>query len=145
MDISYENASFGILEDSTWLQFIYFLTTIASYSNALCCIHRTLFIAQISHYGKFTALPKLISIVLQLTNQTKSKFPAKPCGARAIFLKLLRGRGCKLFSFGFSVSATKFCFGNTIQYDFIAVYLLQNVSFSKKEYDDNFSRGIKTP
>ena len=29
------------------------------------------FIAQISHYEKFTALHKLISIVLQLTNQIK--------------------------------------------------------------------------
>ena len=29
------------------------------------------FIAQISHYGKFTALHKLISIVLQLTNQVR--------------------------------------------------------------------------
>ena len=28
VDISYENASFGILEDSIWLQLIYFLTTI---------------------------------------------------------------------------------------------------------------------
>ena len=29
VDISYENASFGILEHSLWLQLIYFLTTIA--------------------------------------------------------------------------------------------------------------------
>ena len=29
VDISYENASFGIQEDSMWLQLIYFLTTIA--------------------------------------------------------------------------------------------------------------------
>ena len=29
VDISYENASFGILEDSIWLQLIYFLTIIA--------------------------------------------------------------------------------------------------------------------
>ena len=29
VDISYENASFGIQEDSIWLQLIYFLTTIA--------------------------------------------------------------------------------------------------------------------
>ena len=29
VDNSYENASFGILEDSIWLQLIYFLTTIA--------------------------------------------------------------------------------------------------------------------
>ena len=28
VDISYENASFGILEESKWMDFIYFLTTI---------------------------------------------------------------------------------------------------------------------
>ena len=32
VDISYENASFGIQEDSIWLQLIYFLTTIAFWS-----------------------------------------------------------------------------------------------------------------
>lgn len=30
-DISYENASFRMLEDSTWPQVIYFVTTIASF------------------------------------------------------------------------------------------------------------------
>ena len=54
------------------------------------------FIAQISHYGKFMALHKLISTVLQLTNQIKEKFSAKSCGARAIFLKLLWVRGSVL-------------------------------------------------
>ena len=44
------------------------------------------FIAQISHYGKFTALYKLVSIALQLTNQIKEKFPAKSCDARVTFL-----------------------------------------------------------
>ena len=39
------------------------------------------------------ALHKLIPIVLQLTNQIKQKFSAKSCSARAIFLKLLWGRG----------------------------------------------------
>ena len=29
VDISYENGSFGVLEDSIWLDLIYFLTTIA--------------------------------------------------------------------------------------------------------------------
>ena len=29
VDISYKNASFGIQEDSVWLQLIYFVTTIA--------------------------------------------------------------------------------------------------------------------
>ena len=38
------------------------------FSNSLCTV---VFMAQISHYGKFTALHKLISIVLQLTNQIK--------------------------------------------------------------------------
>ena len=71
VDISYENASFGIQEDSIWLQLIYFLTTIAFWPMKYLfrmienCVA---FIAQISHYGKFTALHKLILIVLQLTN-----------------------------------------------------------------------------
>ena len=39
------------------------------------------------------ALHKLIPIVLQLMNQIKQKFSAKSCSARAIFLKLLWGRG----------------------------------------------------
>ena len=52
-----------------------------------------MFTAQVSHYENLTALHKLISIVLQLANQIKQKFPAKSCGARAKFLKLLWGRG----------------------------------------------------
>ena len=79
VDISYKNASFGIQEDSTWLQLICFLTTIAFWLIKYLfriienCV---VFIAQISHYGKFTTLHKLILIVLQLTNQIKYKFPA---------------------------------------------------------------------
>ena len=79
VDISYENASFGIQEDSIWLQLICFLTTIAFWPMKYLfriienCV---VFIAQISHYGKFTTLHKLILIVLQLTNQIKYKFPA---------------------------------------------------------------------
>ena len=66
--ISYENASFSILEESIWLKPIYFLTTTAFWlmkylflidGDILCVV----FIAQISHHGKFTALHKLISIV----------------------------------------------------------------------------------
>ena len=57
-----------------WLQLIYFFTTIA-----FCPIkylfrileNSEVFIAQISLYGKFTALHQLILIVLQLTNQIK--------------------------------------------------------------------------
>ena len=45
-----------------------------------------MFTAQVSHYENLTALHKLISIVLQLANQIKQKFPAKSCGARAKFL-----------------------------------------------------------
>ena len=62
-----ENASFGKQEDSIWLQLIYFLTTIAFWPMKYLfrilenCV---VFIAQISHYGKFTALHKLILIVL---------------------------------------------------------------------------------
>ena len=52
-----------------------------------------MFTAQVSHYENLTALHKLISIVLQLANQIKQKFPVKSCGARANFLKLLWGRG----------------------------------------------------
>ena len=72
VDISYENASFGILKGSIWLQLIYFLTAIAfwpmKYIFRVLCV---VFIAQISHYGKITALHKLISIVVQLANQIK--------------------------------------------------------------------------
>ena len=72
VDINYENASFDTLEDSMWIQIIYFLNKIAfgpmKYLIRMLCV---VFIAQISHYGKFTALHKLISIVLQLTNQIK--------------------------------------------------------------------------
>ena len=46
-----------------------------------------MFTAQVSHYENLTALHKLIS------NQIKQKFPAKSCGGRANFLKLLWGRG----------------------------------------------------
>ena len=72
VNISYENASFGILKGSIWLQLIYFLTAIAFWPmkyifRVLCAV----FIAQISHYGKITALHKLISIVVQLANQIK--------------------------------------------------------------------------
>ena len=55
VDISYENASFGIQENSIWLQLIYFLTTIAFWPMKYLfrilgnCV---VFIAQISHYGK---------------------------------------------------------------------------------------------
>ena len=107
VDISYENASFGVLDDSIWLDLIYFLTTNAFWlmkyffridgdNLGVSAANKDLtpvFVAQISHYEKFTALHKLISIVLQLTNQIKQTFPAKSCGARAIFLKFLWGRG----------------------------------------------------
>ena len=59
-------------EDSIWLQFIYFLTRITFWSmKHLLRILWVVFIDQIRHYGKFTALHKLISIVLQLTNKIK--------------------------------------------------------------------------
>ena len=79
VDISYENASFGIQEDSIWLQLICFSTTIAFWNMKY--IFRILencvvFIAQIRHYGTFTALHKLILIALQLTNQIKLKLSA---------------------------------------------------------------------
>ena len=68
VDISYETASFGIQEDSIWLQLIYFLTTIAFWSMK--------YLFRILEKKKITALHKLILIVLQLTNQIKKKFPA---------------------------------------------------------------------
>ena len=72
VDISHENASFGIREDSIWLQLIYFeLQLHFGLWNIFFRILCVVFIAQINHYGKFTALHKLISIVLQLTNQSK--------------------------------------------------------------------------
>ena len=64
VDISYENASFSILEESIWLKAIYFLTTIAFWlmkylflidEHILRVLARNLtlfvFIAQISHHG----------------------------------------------------------------------------------------------
>ena len=65
VDISYENASFGILEDSIWLQLIYFLTIIAfclmKYifridGDNLRVLTKdvTVFIAQVSHYENLT-------------------------------------------------------------------------------------------
>ena len=74
VDISYENASFRIIEDIVWLQHIYFVTTIVFLSVKYIFplyLLREVFIAKISYYGKFTVLRKLISIVLQLTNQIK--------------------------------------------------------------------------
>ena len=70
------------------MQIIYFWTTTAfwfvqyifpiegghselTYSECLLNILGEVFIAQIHHYGKFTALHTWISIVLQLTNQIK--------------------------------------------------------------------------
>ena len=74
-----------MLEDSIWLDLIYFLTTIAFWlikylfridGNNLGVLAANkdltlLFIAQISYYEQFTALHELISIVPQLTNQMK--------------------------------------------------------------------------
>ena len=77
-----EKASFRIVKDSVWLQLIYSLTTIvflfvkylfldrcrqSKLTTSECC--RKIFIGQISHYGKFKALHKLVSIVLQLTHK----------------------------------------------------------------------------
>ena len=44
-------------------------------------------------------LHKLISIALQLTNQTNQKLPVKSCDAWATFSKLLWGQGWKNFMF----------------------------------------------
>ena len=43
--------------------------TLTASDFSLKILLHEVFIAQISHYGNFTALHKLISIVLQLTNQ----------------------------------------------------------------------------
>ena len=75
-----------VLEDSMYLQLIYFLNTIPFwFAESIFLIDGTLTLANYfqsvteftlrflyrlsSHYGKFTVLHKLISIVLQLTNQ----------------------------------------------------------------------------
>ena len=50
------------------------------------------------------ALHKLIPIISELTNQIKKKFPAKSC--RAIFKKLLWGRGCSFFAPDFNIGVT---------------------------------------
>ena len=61
---------FNLREVSIWLQLIYFLTTIAfwpmKYLFRIFCV---VFMAQYTHYKKFTALHKLISTVLELTSQ----------------------------------------------------------------------------
>ena len=67
VDISYENASFGILEDSIWLQLIYFLTIIEfclmKYifridEDNLRVLNKdsVVFTAQASHYENLTVL-----------------------------------------------------------------------------------------
>ena len=75
-----------VLEDSMYLQLIYFLNTIpfwfaeriflidgtltlANYFQSVTEFTLRFFYRIISHYVKFMALHKLISIVLQLTNQ----------------------------------------------------------------------------
>ena len=70
--ISYDDASFLILENFIWMHLIYFLTYLKfTYLRLLKNLLHVEFITLISHHGKFVALHKLISIVLQLTNQTK--------------------------------------------------------------------------
>ena len=85
VEISYENASCRILEALQWLQLIYLitiafwfvniffdrwghskLTTLECYQKVLLCV---VLIAQISHYGKFTVLRKLLSIALESSIQ----------------------------------------------------------------------------
>ena len=58
-----------------------------SYAVVITTVPRcgVVFIAQINHYGKFTAFHELIWIVLPLTNQR----PAKSCSFTANLLKLL--------------------------------------------------------
>ena len=48
-------------------------------------------IAQISHYGKFTALHKLISVVLQLTNEKSSKYFQRNHAVPGLFFKNCSG------------------------------------------------------
>ena len=77
VDISSENALFGILESSVWLQLIFLFLTIIVYWLIKYLfriggdILSVVFITQISQHGKFTVLHNLITIVLQLTNQIK--------------------------------------------------------------------------
>ena len=85
VDISYENASFGVLEDFVWLDLIYFLTTIAFWlikylfridgDNLGVLVAKDLTLQYLSLRSAIMKnsrhCTKLISIVLQLTNQIK--------------------------------------------------------------------------
>ena len=51
-DISYENASFRIREESLWLQLIYFVTKTAFWFVKFSKLTTSDCIAQINHYGK---------------------------------------------------------------------------------------------
>ena len=76
VDISNENASFYTIEDSMWLQLIYFFNwnwvlvyeIYFSYRRGQSKLTTSECITQINHYGKVTPLHKLISTALQFIN-----------------------------------------------------------------------------
>ena len=92
VDISYDNASFGIQEDSIWLQLIYCLAAIAfwfmKYLFRILCV---VFITQIRHYGKFMALDKLISILFTIDELNQVKIPCAIMRSQGYFLKIAPG------------------------------------------------------
>ena len=76
VDISYENGSSSIREDSIWLQLICFLTAIAfwhmKYLFRMLCV---VFIVQIIHYWKFTALHSLFRLFRNKQMKSSKNFP----------------------------------------------------------------------
>ena len=91
VDISYENASFGILEDSTAATYLFlnyncilsseisFFGLMATNSVLTKHLTRAVFIAQISHYENLTALHKLISFTIDESDQVKISREIMPC------------------------------------------------------------------
>ena len=132
VDIRHENASFGILEDSLWLQLISFSTAIAfwleiSFSNALCGIYHS----NQPLCGKFTTLHKLISIVLQLINQVKLSRKIVRC--QGYFLKIALGTRLSFFVKRFSSSQNSFFVKHIV-----LIFSLVRTAFFAQAYCFNF-------
>ena len=89
VDISHKNASFRTIKTLRFgLWNIFFGSTGATSECLLKILLYVVFIAQISHYGKFTVLHKSISIVLQLTNQVKISSEIMRCQGKTIYVNI---------------------------------------------------------
>ena len=107
VDISYENASFNILEESIWLKPIYFLTTVAFWlmkylflidGDILRVLAKNLTLCRIyrSNHGSWkihgTASINFDCFTIDESYHVKSSSEMMQC--QGYFLKLLWGRGC---------------------------------------------------